>query len=46
MIDKFNEEEAWYEPEECESCGCPAGDFGDEDWVNGTWVCPECGCPQ
>jgi hypothetical protein len=33
-----------FEPEDCESCGCPAGDFSDEDWDSGHYKCPECGC--
>lgn len=39
-------EEPLYEPEVCEDCGCPAGDFGDEDYHGGVWSCPECGQVQ
>lgn len=31
------------EPEDCDECGCEAGEFGPEDYVDGRWVCPECG---
>lgn len=36
-------DEPFYEPEGCEECGCPPGDFGEGDWDSGHWVCPECG---
>ena len=42
MLDDFIDEPD-YDPEDCEECGCPAGDFGDEDWNGGHYVCPECG---
>lgn len=32
-----------YEPEDCKECGCEAGEFGDEDWDNGHYKCPQCG---
>lgn len=35
--------ESWYEPEGCDECGCPPGDFGPEDWDSGHYKCPECG---
>ena len=31
------------DPEDCDACGCPAHDFGEEDYDSGTWKCPECG---
>jgi ribosomal protein L37AE/L43A len=47
MFDDFDEiEEPDFDPEECEECGVPAGDFGKEDFVNGAWRCPECGAVQ
>ena len=44
--DNFEEQEPWCDPEDCEECGCPAGDFEDSDYVNGAWQCPECGSVQ
>lgn len=35
-----------YDPEDCEECGCEAGEFEDSDWKNGAWHCPECGQPS
>lgn len=35
-----------YEPEDCDECGCPAGDFEDSDFRGGAWQCPECGHVQ
>ncbi len=33
-----------YNPEDCEECGCAAGEFGDENYLDcGYWECPECG---
>jgi hypothetical protein len=41
-----DQEEPTYDPEDCEECECPAGDFGNEDFINGAWQCPECGSVQ
>lgn len=32
-----------YLPEDCEECGCPAGDIGADDWDSGHYRCPDCG---
>lgn len=32
-----------YEPEDCDECGCTAGEFEDADWDNGHYRCPQCG---
>jgi hypothetical protein len=32
-----------FEPEDCDECGCEAGEFGAEDWNNGHYSCPQCG---
>ena len=42
-IENNDEDFPTYDPEDCEECGCEAGDFGDEDWKNGCYYCPECG---
>jgi len=34
------------EPEDCDECGCPAGDYEEGDNKCGVWYCPECGAPQ
>lgn len=39
-------DEPAYDPEDCEECGCPSGEFEDSDYKNGAWYCPECGQPQ
>lgn len=39
----FENDEPDYEPEDCEECGCEAGNFGDEDWDCGHYKCPDCG---
>lgn len=44
--DSIEENEPWCEPEDCDECGFPAGDFGDEDCICGVWRCPECGAVQ
>lgn len=41
-----HDDEPWIEPEDCEHCGCEAGEFDDGDWECGAWKCPECGCVQ
>ena len=45
-----NEEEGWYEAEECECKEeMEAGGMEytkDFTWENGTWVCDHCGNPQ
>lgn len=43
---EYDEDEPFCDPEDCEVCGLPAGDFSDEDWENGSWKCPECGAVQ
>jgi len=30
-------------PEDCDVCGCPAGEFDDSDYRDGCWHCPNCG---
>jgi hypothetical protein len=35
-----------YDPEDCEECGCSAGEFEDSCFHNGAWHCPECGATQ
>jgi ssDNA-binding Zn-finger/Zn-ribbon topoisomerase 1 len=35
-----------FDPEDCEEYGLEAGQFGDEDYENGAWKCPECGAVQ
>ena len=40
------DDEIAYDPEDCEVCDCPAGEFEDSDWKNGAWQCPECGAVQ
>ena len=42
-MEEAQEDEHQHEPEGCDACGCPAGDFGEEDWDSGEWKCPECG---
>ena len=32
-----------YEPEDCDECGCEAGEFEDADWDSGHYICPQCG---
>lgn len=39
-------EEPAFDAEDCNECDCPAGEFDDSDWRNGTWYCPECGAAQ
>lgn len=39
-------DEPWIEAEDCEFCGCEAGEFEDANWVGGAWQCPECGQVQ
>lgn len=34
------------DPEDCEACGCEAGEFEDSNWSCGAWHCPECGTAQ
>jgi hypothetical protein len=46
-----SEDDAWYEPEECENCVEQMEADGieytkDFTWKNGTWVCDHCGMPQ
>jgi hypothetical protein len=38
-----NQDEPDYEPEDCDECGCEAGEFEDSDWDNGHYKCPQCG---
>lgn len=45
MFDE-DDNEIPYDPEDCDECDCPAGDFEDSDYRNGAWHCPECGQPQ
>lgn len=44
MIDE--DIEPWAEPEDCDECGCPAGEFEESDYDCGAWHCPECGATQ
>ena len=47
MDENENEnEKPFCDPEDCWACGNQAGEFGDEDFANGTWNCPDCGEPQ
>lgn len=39
----MEEDTLGFDPEGCDACGCPAGDFGEEDLQDGCWKCPECG---
>jgi hypothetical protein len=46
-----DENEAWYEPEDCENCVEEMEESGieytrDFTWENGTWNCDHCGRPQ
>ena len=48
MSNDMNEfhEEPDMDPEDCEACGCEAGNFEDSHYVDGVWRCPECGTAQ
>jgi len=53
IFENFEKEEddPWYEPEDCEYCLEEAEESGIEyesnfTWENGTWVCDVCGRPQ
>ena len=41
------EEEPNCEAEDCDACGCHAGEFDSStDFYDGTWHCPDCGAVQ
>ena len=44
--ESVDNDEPGYDPEDCQECGCLAGDFDDEDWDCGAWTCPKCGAAQ